>query len=124
MKIARISMFYLVGYLLPAGVLLLVAPRFVFETFQSSQPESYGDVIPRVAGALAIALGLIVGQIIRFRLEMMHSTLVGVRVFLVGTWIWLYTRTHDPFFLILAAIVGFGAALTAVGLAVDKREST
>ncbi len=113
-------MFYLAGYLLPAGVMLLLVPRFVFETFQSSQPEAYGDVIPRVAGALAIALGVIVTQIIRHRLDVLHATLVGVRVFLVAAWIWLYTRTSDPFFLVLAGIVAFGALLTLIGLIKER----
>lgn len=121
MKLAHLSMFYLVGYLLTAGLLLLVSPHLVFALLGSSQPDAYGDVVPRMVGALAGALGMIVVQVIRLRLAVLYGTLVGVRVFLVTIWCWLYARTHDPFFLVLAAIVGFGMLLTAAGLIQARR---
>jgi hypothetical protein len=122
MKLSRLSMFYLASYLLPSGILLVVAPRLVFELMFSSQPAAYGDVIPRMAGALAIALGIIVVQLIRLRIEALYGTLVFARVILVSIWIWLYARTHDPFFLILTGIVGFGALFTAAGILHDRRK--
>lgn len=124
MKLARWSLFYLVSYLLGAGVALLASPHLVFTLLGSSQADSYGDVVPRMVGALACALGLIVVQIIRLRLDVLYVTLIVVRAFLVGVWFWLYARTHDPFFLVLAAIVGFGMLLTAGGVLQSRRSGT
>jgi uncharacterized membrane protein len=76
-----------------------------------------------MAGALTLALGTLVVQMIRLRVEVFYTTLVGIRVFLVSTWIWLYVRTADPFFLALAGLVGFGALLTAAGLVRDGRDA-
>jgi hypothetical protein len=88
MKLSRLSMFYLAGYLVPAGLMLLTMPRLVFVLFFSSQPDAYGDVMPRVAGALALRLD------------------------------------RGPLLLALAAMVGFGALLTAAGLVRDGRRPT
>jgi hypothetical protein len=121
MKLSRISMFYLAGYLVPAGLMLLTMPRLVFVLFFSSQPDAYRDVMPRVAGALTLALGTLVVQMIRLRIETFYPTLVGIRVFLVSTWVWLFVRTANPFFIALAAMVGFGALLTVAGLVRDGR---
>jgi len=124
MKLARWSLFYLVSYLLGAGLSLLASPHLVFTLLGSTQADSYGDVIPRMVGALACSLGLIVVQIIRLRLEVLYVTLIVVRVFLVGVWFWLYALTHDPFFLVLAAIVGFGMLLTAAGVLQSRRSAS
>jgi hypothetical protein len=121
MTLRKASLFYLAGYLLPSGAMLVVAPKWVFTLLLSSQPDAYGDVVPRMTGALALALGTIVVQIIRYRLDMLHLTLVFVRLFLVACWIWLYGRTHDPFFVVLAIIVGVGMLLTATGIALERR---
>lgn len=121
MKLSRLSLFYLAGYLLPSGAMLVLAPRLVFQLLFSSQPDAYGDVIPRMAGGLALALGVIVVQLIRLEIDALYATLVFVRAILVAIWFWLYARTHDPFFLILAGIVGFGALLTAAGILRDRK---
>ena len=121
MKLARLSLFYAAGYLVPAGVLLVAAPRLAFVMLLSSQPDAYGDPIPRMAGAVTLALGVLVVQTIRLRLDALHRTLVAVRVFLVAVWVWLYTRTGDRFFIILAVIVAVGMMLTAAGIVVDRR---
>jgi hypothetical protein len=123
MTMTRLSLFYAVSYLVPSGVLLLVHPRIVFELLLSTQPDVYGDVVSRMAGAVILALGLIVAQIIRLRAETLYSTLVGVRVLLVACWIWLYLRTQDRFFLLLAIVVGFGMSMTAAGLVVDRKRA-
>ena len=79
MKRTRFSLFYLAGYLIPAGFLLLIAPDFTLRLLLSN--GSYGDVFPRMAGVLLIGLGVIVVQFIRFRLEMLYSTTLVVRSF-------------------------------------------
>jgi cytochrome c biogenesis protein CcdA len=68
MKRTRLSLFYLAGYLLPSGMALLVAPRFFLKLLFFD--HDYGDVVPRLVGVLFIVVGIIVVQIIRYRLEM------------------------------------------------------
>jgi uncharacterized protein YjeT (DUF2065 family) len=79
MKRTRLSLFYLAGYLIPAGFLLLFAPNFTLRLLLSN--GNYGDLFPRMAGVLLIGIGLIVVQIIRFRLEMVYSTTLVIRPF-------------------------------------------
>jgi uncharacterized protein YjeT (DUF2065 family) len=68
-----LSLFYLAGYLLPTGLLLLVAPRVTLRLLQSN--GDYGsDVFVRVAGLLLLAIGIIVVQIIRRRVEALYPT--------------------------------------------------
>jgi cytochrome c biogenesis protein CcdA len=76
-KLARLSLFYAASYLLPAGLLLVVAPRVAFTMLLSTQPDAYGDTIPRMAGAVTVALGVLVVQAIRHRLDALYPTLVG-----------------------------------------------
>jgi len=79
MRRTRLSLFYLAGYLLPTGVLLLVAPDLSLRLLLSN--GDYGsDVFLRVAGLLLLAIGIIVVQIIRLRAEVLYSTtLIGAR---------------------------------------------
>jgi len=50
MERTRLSLFYLVGYLIPSGVMLLIAPRFTLKLLLSN--SDYGDVFPRAAGIM------------------------------------------------------------------------
>lgn len=120
-RLTHLSLYYPLSYLVPAGVLFLAAPQLALKLFFSSQPQAYGDIMPRMAGALTLGLGLLVAQVIRLRLDALHATIVGVRVLFVAVWLWLYARSADPFFLALAALVGLGMILSAVALALDER---
>jgi uncharacterized protein YjeT (DUF2065 family) len=116
----RLSLFYLAGYLLPTGALLVVAPDLVFKLlFATGQ---YGDAIPRLAGGLILALGVLVVQIIRHRVEVLYPTTVAVRFLLLGVLGWLYARTSDPFFLAVAGVVGLGVLLTGGSLLLAMRQ--
>jgi uncharacterized protein YjeT (DUF2065 family) len=120
MRRTRLSLFYLAGYLLPTGLLLLVAPRTTLRLLLSS--GNYGDVFPRVAGILLLAIGIIVLQIIRHRAEALYPTTLGVRaLFLVG-FLGFYWYTRDPLFLVLLAVVGLGFILTGTSYWLDRRE--
>lgn len=121
MKLTRLSMFYLASYLLFSGLGLLLAPDLAFKLLQSSSNGAYGDIIPRMAGAVILALGGIVVQIIRHDLKVLHPTTLGLRVMLLSTMVFLFTRSHDPFFAIVSVIVALGMALTATGLLLERR---
>jgi uncharacterized protein YjeT (DUF2065 family) len=119
MNRTRLSLYYLASYLLPAGVMLFVAPDLALKLLQSN--GSYGDIMPRVAGGAFIALGVLVVQIIRHRVEVLYTTTLGVRVFLLSALLWLYSRSADPFFLIVSGIVALGMALTTSAYLLDSR---
>jgi len=121
MRRTRLSLFYLAGYLLPTGLLLLVAPRMTLRLLLSN--GDYGsDVFVRVVGLLLLAVGLIVVQIIRYRVEVLYRTTLMVRaVFLIG-FLGFYLYTRDPLFLVILGVVGLGFILTGTSYWLDRRE--
>jgi uncharacterized protein YjeT (DUF2065 family) len=119
MRRTNLSLYYLAGYLLPAGVLLLLIPDVALKVLLSNR--TYDDAPFRLAGILLIALGILIVQIIRHRLEMLYTTTVVVRLLISATLIGLYLRTNDPFFLVILAVVVFGIALTATSFFLDRR---
>ena len=121
MRWTRLSFFYLVGYLTFGGLGLVFAPAFALQLLGAT--GSYPPVLVRFMGALLLALGILVGQIVRHRVEVLYPTTLVVRVVLVGTMVPLYLASRDPLFLVLTAIVGLGMGLTATGLLADRRAS-
>src|SRR5713226_4653845 len=100
---ARISFFYLAGYLIPTGLGLLVVPDIVLKlTFSNG---NYGDIMPRVCGTVMLGLGIIVVQFIRLGIDSMYLTAVGVRVMFIAVFTFLYFRSSDPFFLVVIGVV-------------------
>ena len=120
-RFKRLSLYYLVGYLAFGGVGLVAAPDVALKLLFSN--GSYGDVMPRLAGMLMIALSAIVAQIIRHQVHGLYWTAVGVRVFLLTGLTALYFKSGDPLFLMLVGIVGLGVALTVTGALIDRRAS-
>ena len=119
MNKTRFSLFYLAGYLIPAGFALLLAPQFATKLLFSN--GEYGDVFPRVAGMLILGLGLIIVQIIRLRLDVLYTTTMIVRIFFCACFVVFYSMSKDPFFLVLLGIVGFGLVLTGTSFVLDRR---
>jgi hypothetical protein len=119
MKTTRLSLLYAAGYLIPSGLALLLIPETALKLLFAR--GDYGTVFPRLGGALTLGLGLIVVQIIRYKLDVLYKTLVGVRVLFCSCWLALYLQTRDPFFLCLLGVVGFGVVLTSIALVVDAR---
>jgi hypothetical protein len=115
----RFSLFYLAGYLIPAGLLLLLAPTFSTRLLLSN--GDYGEVFPRLAGMLLIGLGILVVQIIRLRLDQLYTTTLVIRLFFVVCLIVFYAMSGDPFFLVLVAIVGFGLIFTGISFYLDRQ---
>ena len=122
MKRTRLSLFYLAGYLLPAGVALMAAPQLALKLLLSN--GEYGDVMPRLVGVLLFALGLIIVQIIRFRVEVLYTTALGLRVIILAVLFGLDFYSRDPLFRVLIGIVGFGVILTAVSYLLDRQSRT
>jgi uncharacterized protein YjeT (DUF2065 family) len=120
MKRTRYSLFYLVGYLVPGGLGLIIAPRITLRLLLSN--GDYGNVMPRFAGMLMLALGVIVAQAVRHRLEVIYTTALTVRSGMLPVLYSFYILSGDPLFLALLVIVGIGVVFTAVSFALDRRE--
>jgi uncharacterized protein YjeT (DUF2065 family) len=121
MKRTHLSLYYLAGYLLPAGTLLLLVPDVATKLLLSNR--TYDDAPFRLAGVLLIGLGILVVQMIRHRLEVLYPTTIVVRLLISATLIWLFLRTNDPFFLVVLAVVVFGIGLTAMSYVLDRRRA-
>jgi uncharacterized protein YjeT (DUF2065 family) len=120
MRRTYLSLYYLIGYLIPAGLALFVAPTFTLKLLLSN--GSYGEVMPRLLGLVLLALGIVVVQIVRLQAERLYSaTLIARSVILAGLLI-IYPSSGDPLFLSLLLIVGLGFVLTGVSYLLDRRE--
>jgi len=121
MRRTNLSLYYLAGYLIPAGTLLLLVPDFATKLLLSNR--TYDDAPFRLAGILLIGLGILVTQIIRHRLEVLYPTTVVVRLLISATLIGLYAETRDPFFLVVLTVVVIGIVLTGTTYLLDRREA-
>jgi hypothetical protein len=121
MKRTRLSLYYLAGYLLFAGVALMAVPQFALKLLLSNRSEDYGDVFPRLTGVVLLSLGIVIVQLIRLNVEVMYTTTLIVRAVILLTLISLYFYAHDPFFLVLVGIVGLGVVLTGLSYLQDRR---
>ena len=119
MRRTKLSLFYLAGYLLPAGLLLLTVPEFARKLLLSNR--DYDDAPFRLVGVLLIVLGIIVVQIIRHRIEVLYTTTLVARILISLTLIAVYVETSDPFFLVILVIVLIGVALTGWSYMTDRR---
>lgn len=115
----RLSLYYLAAYLLGAGIALILAPALALKLlFASGQ---YGDVLPRLLGVVLLSLGIVIVQIIRHQLEVLYPTTLIVRTLIVAVLIGLLIYSHDPLFISLLVVVGFGMVLTGSSFLVDRR---
>ncbi len=119
MRRTHLSLYYLAGYLLFAGVALVLVPQFALSLLQSN--GNYGEVIPRLLGVVLFALGVFVAQIIRHDLAVLYTTTLAVRAVILVVLASLYAYARDPLFLVLIAIVGFGFVLTGSSYLLDRR---
>ena len=118
----HLSLYYLAGYLLFAGIGLVATGQFVMRLLLSN--GEYGDALPRLLGVVLLALGVLIVQIIRHRLDVLYSTTLVVRGLILAVLLWLFAMTSDPFFLVLVAIVGFGVLLTGASFLLDRRDAS
>jgi len=115
----RRSLYYLVGYLTVAGLALFLVPSFALPLLLSN--GDYGDVFPRLAGMVLIGLAMMVGQIIRLRIEALYTTTLLIRVFFLVGFAFLFVISGDPFFMVVFAIVAIGVVLTGYSYRRDRQ---
>jgi hypothetical protein len=121
LNLTRLSLFYLATYLPIAGVALLFAPDIATKLLLSNQ--TYDDIFPRLTGAVLIALSILIVNIVRYRVEILYGWTLVARVVLLATFVVLYAKSSDPFFLSLFVIVGIGVLLTSAGWILDHRKA-
>jgi len=119
MRWTRLSLFYVAGYLLPAGVGLLFAPQIALRLLLSD--GDYGNIFPPLAGMFLLGLFIIVVQLIRLRAEFLYQTTIIVRGFFCVCLGSFYYISRDPLFLVMLGIVAFGLLLTASCYAVEHK---
>ena len=117
----RVSFFYLLGYLTFGGLGLLAAPSVVMPMMLSN--NHYGEVMPRLAGSLMLALAIIVLQIIRLRAEILYPTTLIVRGYLSVCLVGFYLAFRDPLFLVILGIVALGMSFTVAGFVTDRKRA-
>jgi len=121
MRRTHLSLYYLAGYILPSGILLLFAPTFVTGLLLSNQV--YDEAPLRLAGLVLIALGVFIVQLIRHHVEVMYTTTLVVRSILSLGLLALAISTGNPFFAVVLAVVLFGVLLTGVSYVLDRRDA-
>ena len=119
MKRTHLSLYYLIGYLVLAGLALITVPQFALKLLLSN--GNYGDVLPRLLGVVLLALGIVVLQIVRLHIEVLYSTTLIVRSVILVCLFGLYFYARDPFFLILIGVVGLGFVLTGISYWLYRR---
>ena len=122
MRRTHLSLFYVAAYLVGAGIALIFVPSLALKLLFSS--GTYGDVMPRLLGVVLLALGLVVIQIIRHRVEGLYTTTLGVRAIIVASLVALFIYSKDPLFISLIVVVGIGMILTGTSYLLDRRQVT
>jgi uncharacterized membrane protein YoaK (UPF0700 family) len=115
----NLSLYYLAGYLVPAGLLLLFVPEFATKLLLSNRTYDYAPF--HLAGVLLLVIGILIVQIIRHRLEQLYSTTLVARALISATLLWLFLATGDPFFAVVLVIVLIGVALTGASYYLDRQ---
>jgi uncharacterized membrane protein/uncharacterized protein YjeT (DUF2065 family) len=117
----NVSLYYLAGYLVPAGLLLLFVPEFATKLLLSNRTYDYAPF--HLAGVLLLVIGILVIQIIRHRLEQLYTTTLVARALISATLLWLFLTTGDPFFAVVLVIVLIGVALTGASYYLDRQST-
>jgi uncharacterized protein YjeT (DUF2065 family) len=114
----RTSLFYVAGYLLVGGMGFLWVPETMLEVFLSN--GEYSDVMVRFVGLLLLALGVIVVQVIRLRLDALYPTTLIMRALILLGLLVFFLLYRDPLMLVLFGIVGMGFAYTMTCYVLDR----
>lgn len=119
MKWSRISLCYLATYLIVTGIGFLLAPEWSLRVLLAR--GKYSEPFVQFVGSFMVALGTLVSQIVRFRLEVLYRITVLIRLFFLVVIAWLYKSTNDRLFLIIFGVVALGVTLTSTGIFLDSK---
>src|SRR4029079_17922776 len=96
MRRTNLSLYYLAGYLVPAGLLLLFVPEFATKLLLSNRTYDYAPF--HLAGVLLLVIGILIVQIIRYRLEQLYATTLVARALISATLLWLFPTPGETIF--------------------------
>ena len=94
MRRTHLSLYYLVGYIIPAGLLLLFVPTFATQLLLSN--ITYDEPPLRLAGLVLLALGLLISQVVRDHVEALYTTTLVIRAILSLGLLW-FCLDRQPF---------------------------
>src|SRR4051794_16120145 len=77
MRRTNLSLYYLAGYLVPAGLLLLFVPEFATKLLLSNRTYDYARF--HLAGGLLFVICILIVQIIRYHLEQLYTATLVAR---------------------------------------------
>src|SRR5689334_19212814 len=102
MRRTNLSLYYLAGYLMPAGLLLLLVPDWATKLLLSNRTYDYAPF--RLVGVLLLVIGILIVQIIRHRLAVLYPVTLIARALISATLLWLFISTGDPFFAVILVV--------------------
>jgi len=115
----RLGMFYLAGYLLSVGYLLMFIPQMTMNLLLTNY--TYDDLGLRMGGVFLFAIGMIVVSMIINDASRMFLTTLFVRLITISLLV-LYGIYRDPALLVISAVVIIGYILTFIGWRKDTAE--
>ena len=121
MRRTNLSLYYLAGYLVPAGLLLLLVPEWATKLLLSNRTYDYAPF--RLVGVLLLVIGILIVQIIRHRLAVLYPVTLIARALIGATLLWLLVSTGDPFFGVILVVVLIGVGLTGYSYLLDRRDA-
>ena len=110
----RLCIWYVAGYLVLSGVALLLAPRGALAAMLTN--TDYGNIMPRWVGMLSVAMGTLVGQIVRLRIAALYPLSFFMPAAMLVGFVGLYLQSANPLFLVVSAVVGVGVAATGTSM--------
>lgn len=116
----RVSLFYLVAYLFPLSVGLLISPSGTFHLLGSD--ADHATTPWRLFGGLLLVLAIVVVRLIRRRRAVSYIITAIVRMVFVVLFSYLVGKTANTAYLVVLIVLGFGEAWTLIALAFDLRE--
>ena len=121
MNLKRISLTYVVTYLMIGGLGLAMIPDLLLKLFQSNQ--DYGDIMPRVVGMFMIVLSGLIAAMLYFKDYKYYGFSIVVRTFIVLFLFFLFLMNNDPFFIVINVIVLSGLIPSYIIYMKDKINS-
>ena len=117
-KRIRVCIWYVAGYLILSGLALLLAPRGALEAMLSN--TDYGSIMPRWVGMLSVAMGTLVGQIVRLRIAALYPLSFFMPAAMLVGFVGLYLQSANPLFLVVSAVVGTGVLATGMTMLLER----
>ena len=121
LTLKRISFIYLISYLAVTGISFAFFPAMTMELFLSN--GDYGEIMPRMVGAIMIVLSFLLFSIFRlgdWRKYSLITILAGTPLVLFLGYVYFLSR--DPMFLIIIGVVAMGLIATVFGTVLDRSD--